>query len=226
MRPQITHKKGFNVTLGNFPNVHLQELFSCQKRKNAVFFVVARVAKKERKERKNQLNSIAQLRKMRFLFLVPSLTMFLSNKTKNILHLRTLFFQANLWTNFFRLFFLLNEENSTTSCSFYKVAVSPKNLALLFISVKEPKKTQKTFQASTAVNTQSQVFLRSLNTQESSFFEIIKYSESKKHQNILSQKKKEKKRKKKQLRSNTIFTKKNYKKQRTKTVASQKLLSV
>jgi len=170
---------------------------------------------------------------MRFLFLVPSLTMFLSNKTKNILPLRTLFFQANLWTNFFRLFFLLNEENSTTSCSFYKVAVSPKNLALLFVSVKEPKKTQKTFQASTAVNTQSQVFLRSVNTQSQVFLRTVNTqsqvflrslnTQSQKNTKTysLSQKKKEKKRKKKQLRSNTIFTKKNYKKQRIKTIASQ-----
>ena len=133
---------------------------------------------------------------MRFLFLVPSLTMFLSNKTKNILHLRTLFFQANLWTNFFRLFFLLNEENSTTSCSFYKVAVSPKNLALLFISVKEPKKTQKTFQASTAVNAQSQVFLRSVNTQSQVFLRSLN-TQSQKNTKTYSLKKKREKKKEK-----------------------------
>jgi hypothetical protein len=121
---------------------------------------------------------------------------------------------------------LLNEENSTTSCSFYKVAVSPKNLALLFISVKEPKKTQKTFQASTAVNTQSQVFLRSVNTQSQVFLRSVNTQSQKNTKTYSLSKKKEKKRKKKQLRSNTIFTKKNYKKQRTKTVASQKLLSV
>ena len=163
---------------------------------------------------------------MRFLFLVPSLTMFLSNKTKNILHLRTLFFQANLWTNFFRLFFFAKWRKQYNFLFFLQSCCVSQKPCFSFCFCKRTKENTKNFSSINSSKCSESSFFEISKYAESSFFEIIKYSESKKHQNILSLKKKREKKKEKTASIKHHFHQKKLQKTKAKTVASQKLLSV
>ena len=160
---------------------------------------------------------------MRFLFLVPNLTMFLSNKTKNILLLRTLFFQTNLWTNFFRLFFFAKWRKQYNFLFFLQSCCVSQKPCTSFYFCKRTKENTKDFSSINSSKCSESSFFEISKYAESSFFEISKYSESsffeiskysesrffeiskysesKKHQNILSLSKKKREKKKEKTAS-------------------------